>query len=84
MWVEREGGENGVEQVRYELYEKPMVSRMVTMERRSLPIKMKITVLSQEIVWWNRNTRRGEGRKKGDLRMSQFMAKLRASGYTRY
>ena len=32
MWVESEGE---IEQVRYELYEKPMVSRVVTMERSS-------------------------------------------------
>ena len=49
MWVEKDGD---VEQVRYELYEKPMVSRVVTMERSSLPIKTKITELSQEVVQW--------------------------------
>ena len=83
MWVEREGGDDGLEQIRYELYEKPMVSRMVTMERSSLPMKTKITVLSQEIVRWKRNTYRGEGKKRGDERMSIFMAKMKASGYTR-
>ena len=82
MWVER-GEEDSIEQIRYELYEKPMVSRLVTMERSSLPIKTKITVLSQEIVRWKRNTWRGEKREKGEERMSVFMTKLKASGYDR-
>ena len=82
MWVERTGG-GGEEQIRYELYEKPMVSRLVTMERSSLPQKTKLTVLSQEIVRWKRNTFRGENREEGDKRMSRFMVKLRASGYNR-
>ena len=56
-----------------------MVSRMVTTERSSLPMKTKLTVLSQEIVRWKRNTQRVEGRRRGDERMSKFMAKLRAS-----
>ena len=79
-----EGSREGeVEQIRYELYEKPMVSRLVTMESSSLPIKTKITVLSQEIVRWKRNTYRGESRENGDRRMSRFMIKLKASGYNR-
>ena len=78
MWVER--GVDGLEQIRYELYEKPMVSRVMTMERSSLPIKTKITVLSQEVVRWKRNTWRGEERSRGDERMSQLMTKLRTSG----
>ena len=32
MWVER-GGEEGPDQIRYELYEKPIMSRLVTMEQ---------------------------------------------------
>ena len=42
MWVER-GDDN-------------VVSHLVTMKRSSLPIKIKITVLSQEYVRWKRNT----------------------------
>ena len=60
-----------------------MVSRLVTMERSSLPIKTKITLLAQEVVRWKRNTYRGEARKKGEERMTKFMMKLRASGYSR-
>ena len=64
MWVEEtdiegEGKKGKVEQIRYELYEKPMVSRLVTMERSSLPLKTKLTVLAQEIVRWRRNSYRG-------------------------
>ena len=55
----------------------------MTMERSSLPIKTKITVLSREIVRWKKNTWRGEERRKGDERMSKFMVKLKASGYSR-
>ena len=80
MWVEK-GEVDRIPQIRYELFEKPMVSRLVTMERSSLPIKTKITVLSQEIVRWKRNTWRGEEISKGEERMSKFMTKLRASGY---
>ena len=65
MRVEKEG-EGGTEQIRYELFEKPMVSRLVTMERSSLPIKTKITVLAQEVVRWKKNSYRGESRVKGD------------------
>ena len=78
-------GEEGkqVEQIRYELFEKPMVSRLVTMERSSIPIKTKITVLAQEVVRWKKNSYRGESRVEGDSRMTKFMVKLRASGYNR-
>ena len=54
MWIERT--ENGDRQIRHELYEKPMVSRLVTMEQSSLPLKTKIQVLAQEVVRWRRNT----------------------------
>ena len=60
-----------------------MVSRLVTMEKSSLPMKTKITVLAQEIVRWRRNTYRGEEREKTEARMTKFMVKLRASGYNR-
>ena len=71
------------QQIRYQLYEKPMVSRLVTMEKSSLPIKTKITVLAQEIVRWKRNTHREEEKEESDSRMTKFMVKLRASGYSR-
>ena len=74
MWVERVG-EGETQQIMYELYEKPMVSRLVTMERSSLPIKTKITVLSQEVVRWMRNSHQGEGKGKRDIRMTKFMVK---------
>ena len=84
VWVEWEGTQEGrVEQICYELYEKPMVSRLVTMERSSLPLKTKITVLAQEVVRWMRNSHRGEERNKRDERMTKFMMKLKASGYNR-
>ena len=90
MWVEQEKIEGGVgnregmvEQIKFELYEKPMVSRLVTMERSSLPLKTKLTVLAQEIVRWRRNCSRGEERGKVEERMTRFMVKLKASGYSR-
>ena len=58
-----------------------MVSRLVTMERSSLPLKTKITVLAQEIVRWKK--KHLQRRIEGDKRMTKFMVKLRASGYNR-
>ena len=81
MWVEKLG--DGGEQIRHVLYEKPMVSRLVTMEKSSLPTRVKMTVLSQEIIRWKRNTHLGESKKESDMRMSKFMMKLKSSGYTR-
>ena len=57
VWVEKTGDK---EEIRHELYEKPMVSRLVTMEQSSLPTKVKMQVLAQEVVRWRRNTYVGE------------------------
>ena len=86
--VRHHGGDNTLkrgeyQKIRYQLYEKPMLSRLVTMEKSSLPIKTKITVLAQEIVRWKRNTHREEEKEESDRRMTKFMVKLRASGYSR-
>ena len=42
-----------------------------------------MTVLAQLVVRWLRNTHRGESDVKREERMSKFMTKLKASGYTR-
>ena len=44
---------------------------------------MKITVVAQEVVRWRRNTERKENKVEKDKRMTQFMVKLKASGYNR-
>ena len=69
--------------IRYSFYEKPMVSRLVIMEKSALPMKVKIQILAQEVVRRRRNCDGKESRSEVDKEMSRFMLKLKASGYCR-
>ena len=76
MWMEDK-------KIRYKFYEKPMVSKLVIMERSALPAKVKMQVLAQEIVRRRRNTWRGEKKEEVDIEMTKFMVRLKLSVYSR-
>ena len=81
LWVEKKEG--GGEEIMYNFYEKPMVSKIVLMERSSLPIKSKIQILVQEVVRRKRNTSPNEKKEVVEGILSQFMMKLKMSGYSK-
>ena len=68
-------------QIATEFYEKPMVNHLVMMERSSMPKKMKIASLSQEVVRRNRNQSGAAPNKLRAEHLSKFMFKLKKSGY---
>ena len=81
MWVGE--SKSGGKEIKYRFYEKPMVSKIVLMERSSLPIKTKIQILVQEVVRRKRNTHPGERKEEVEEIMSRFMMKLKMSGYSK-
>ena len=83
MWVGNREGRNGGKEIKYRFYEKPMASKVVLMERSALPIKTKIQILVQEIVRRRRNTYQGESRMEIERELTEFMVKLKISGYSR-
>jgi len=74
----------GGSEIKYRFYEKTMVSKIVLMERSSLPIKTKIQILVQEIVRRRRNTYPGEETEVVEEILGRFMMKLKMSGYSRH
>ena len=83
VWKEEVEQEDGTQTLlMHEFYEKKMTSKFVIMESSALPKRMKITTLSQEVVRRMRNTSRGvSSQRRGEI-LSEFMLKLRRSGYS--
>ena len=68
--------------MKFQFYEKEMVSRFVVRADSALPERMKVTVLSQEVLRRERNTSQNVGVEiRRDIR-NRFLLKLRLSGYS--
>ena len=67
--------------LRWEYYEKPMVSRYIVREEGALPTRMKLTVLAQEVIRRERNTSRKVDRETRVRIRNRFLMKLKLSGF---
>ena len=74
LWVE--GG-----RVLYEHYHKPMANPLVMMECSAMPIKVKRTTLTQEVVRIQRNTSTKLPTETLVKHLDEFSARMKASGY---
>ena len=80
VWKEERGEENKTE-IMFEFYEKPVASKLVLMEGSALPHKMKVTTLSEEVLRRMKNTSKKVGKSRRAAIMTDFMKKMRRSGY---
>ena len=78
-----ESKENGVKtEIQFEFYEKPVASKIVVMATSALPHRVKIATLSQEIIRRMKNTcRKASKYKRADI-LTEFMKKMKRSGYS--
>ena len=67
--------------VRHKFYEKAVASQQVMGEKTAIPIKSKITILSQEVFRRLRNTGRNVENDERVRILDKFTEKLRRSGY---
>ena len=84
VWKEVDMEPNGKEVtiIKFEFYEKEMVSRFVMLADGALPDRMKTTVLAQEALRRERNTSRNVDKETRVRIRNKFLMKLRLSGYT--
>ena len=80
MWVRKE--EDGRQTLLYGYYEKPVTSNLVIMEKSALPMKTKMTVLSQEVIRVMRNTAEKVDTEEKAEMLTGVMTKLARSGYS--
>ena len=83
-WKEEVSNEEGVyrTEIKWIFYEKKMSSRFVMMEDGALPMRMKTTVLAQEVIRRERNTSRNVDIETRRKIRNKFVLKLRMSGYS--
>ena len=67
--------------VRYEHYRKPMANPLVMVECSAMPIKIKRTTLTQEVVRIHRNTSRELPKETVAKHLNEFTSRMKASGY---
>ena len=84
VWKEVDMEPNGKEVtvIKFEFYEKEMVSRFVMLADGALPDRMKTTVLAQEALRRERNTSKNVDKESRVRIRNKFLMKLRLSGYT--
>ena len=83
VWVKKMETENGdgINQVFYEFYEKPMSSKFVLMKDSAAPLNQKRTVLTQEGIRRLKNCKMELEWDQKAKHLENFMQKLKNSGY---
>ena len=79
--VEKDGERKVKTEIKFEFYEKDVSSKTVVMEKSTIPIKTKISTLSQEVLRRMRNTSRNVKKERREEILTEFMKKLKRSGY---
>ena len=74
-WVEGD-------KVMYEHYRKPMANPLVMMECSAMPVKVKRTTLTQEVIRIHRNTSKHLPKETVVKHLDNFSASMKASGYS--